>query len=236
MKSRHQFTKLAQFLLTKNIATHVLDVRGTGDSPDELAQATWEMWRNDVAQAFNVVAAKTPNTPVFVIGLRLGALLALDTCAHHGMTPAGICLWEPQFSGKLAMKQFMRIANVGAAMTGKSLAIDSQPNEETSGKEVGGYWISSTLEASVANASAPKSLPCTAAQILRISSEAEITLPPAWETVIAPWRDQGAAIEVADVQFPAFWATSTIMTSPAITDLTAAWISAQIVTQMKGGA
>ncbi len=225
MKSRQQFTQFAQRAVQENWACHVVDVRGTGDAGGTLERLNWDDWCDDVASAFQVCAA---HGPVTVVGLRLGALLALDACARKKLPAAAFMLWEPQFSGKTAIKQFMRIAAVGAKMQGRAAETDGA---EKTGQEVGGYWISTALEHSIAAAQPPATLNCAPALVLRLAAEtsnsALPTIPPAWLPTLASWEAAGSAVTTEGMACPAFWTTSEIITHAPVNARSLEWLRAQ---------
>jgi uncharacterized protein len=223
MKARSQFTQLALACGAKGVTSRIVDVRGTGDAEGELADATWDDWCNDVSIAYKSLLDEG-FARIHVVGLRLGALLALDACARHQLQPLGIVAWEPQLAGKQAMRQFMRIAQVGAKLQAKTAVEPAHAD----GAEVGGYWISKALEASINAATPPSLLPSRRALLVRIAgdlSDADATPSPTWQSVIAAWRDTGATVDYAAVQSPAFWTTTEITTCAALTARTLAWIA-----------
>jgi exosortase A-associated hydrolase 2 len=216
MKARQQFTQFAIAMASESVTTSVIDVRGTGDAEGELADANWAHWRDDVALAFQTLESIGPVT---VIGLRLGALLALDACAAHALKPASMMLWEPQLNGKTAIKQFLRIAAVAAKVQGR----EETAATNTSGQEVGGYWISSVLERDIAGTTAPATLPSRSALVVRLAQEPTPSIPPAWDAPIGAWRAAGSSIETAAIQSPAFWTTPEITVNPSLIEISKAW-------------
>jgi uncharacterized protein len=221
MKARQQFTQLARELQPLGLSTVILDVRGTGDAEGELADFTWDDWCSDVKHTYETLART--GLPVFVVGLRLGALLALNSLEKARICAAGIVLWEPQFSGKTALKQFLRVGAMSAKMAGKE-------TESSAGisQEIGGYMLSAAFQTSVNEADAPLSLPAQRALVVKISSEAEIQIPPAWQKTFSPWRDGGVLVDIDSVQFPAFWATPEIIASAELTEKTSHWLQERL--------
>jgi exosortase A-associated hydrolase 2 len=221
MKARQQFTQLARELGEFSIGTVVLDVRGTGDAEGELVDLTWEDWCVDVANAYEKLA--NTGLPVFVLGLRLGALLSAISLEKRAFCAAGIVLWEPQFSGKLALKPFLRMGAMSAKFSGRE-----QENTESGAQEIGGYMLSGAFQDSVNDAIAPSKLPASAGLIVKISPETGAEPPPAWNAVLASWKENGAQVEVENVTFPAFWNTTEIVASAALSEKTRAWIVARL--------
>jgi uncharacterized protein len=217
MKSRQQFTQTAHSLNARGLICAIIDVRGTGDASDELADVTWNDWSDDVAQAH---AALTQYGPVSGIGLRLGALLLADACAAHTLPLQRAVLWEPQFSGKTAIKQFMRIAAVSAQMQGKA---GDAPATPQGGQEVGGYWVSDALERSIAAVTLPEKPLAPHVHIVRITPEENASVPPGWNAPIETLRTYGANVDVSALTAPAFWSTTEITTNYVLTQRLLAW-------------
>jgi uncharacterized protein len=223
MKARQQFTQLARELVAHDIGSVVIDVRGTGDAEGELADFTWDDWCADVANAYEMLA-KT-GLPVFVLGLRLGALLSAISLEKGAFCAAGIVLWEPQFSGKLALKPFLRMGAMSAKLAGRE-----QENTESGAQEIGGYMLSRAFQDSVNEAKAPSMVPASASLIVKISTETGAELPPAWNGVISSWKANGASVDIEHVTFPAFWNTTGIIASAELSEKTCAWIVGKLAT------
>jgi exosortase A-associated hydrolase 2 len=221
MKARQQFTQLARELQPLGLSTVILDVRGTGDAEGELADFTWDDWCSDVKQTYETLART--GLPVYVLGLRLGALLALNSLEKAQTCAAGIVLWEPQFAGKMALKQFLRVGTMSAKMAGKE-ADASDGNAQ----EVGGYLLSAAFQASVNEANAPLSLPAARALVVKIASDADVLIPPGWQKTFSPWRDGGVLVDIDTVQFPAFWTTPEIIASAELSQKTSHWLQERL--------
>ncbi len=221
MKARQQFTHLAQSLLRKDIGMVVLDVRGTGDAQGELAEVTWQDWCDDVAIAYTALA--NTGVPVFMLGLRLGALLGAISLKNASFCAAGLVLWEPQFSGKLALKPFLRMGALSAKLAGRA-----EESMQSDRQEIGGYTLTKAFEQSVNDAVSPSVFPASAGLIVKVSAEENAPLPPAWNTALAPWKEAGVTIAVEHVTFPAFWNTTEIIASEVLTEKTQAWILARL--------
>jgi len=95
---------LAEELADAGVATLRFDYAGTGDSaghlddPDRLTA-----WRDSIGQAV-AQARRMTSSPVVLLGMRMGALLALDA-VRHGVAVDRMVLWDPYASGR----EFLRI-------------------------------------------------------------------------------------------------------------------------------
>jgi uncharacterized protein len=86
---------------------HVLrfDYTGVGESAGEFAEATASIWCDDIARALDELGALSGVREVQVVGLRLGATLAVRALAsaarrRRGRTRVGrVVLWDPVLRG-----------------------------------------------------------------------------------------------------------------------------------------
>lgn len=74
------------------------DYYGWGDSAGQDTDATLSRWKTDIGTAIEEVKGRSGAARVVLIGLRLGATLALQTVSRRDDV-AGIVLWEPVAKG-----------------------------------------------------------------------------------------------------------------------------------------
>jgi pimeloyl-ACP methyl ester carboxylesterase len=103
MRSHRAFRQLTT-LLTRG-GYHVLrfDYGGTGDSAGEGEAQTLEQWTDDVSTAIEELRDTAGLDQVTVVGLRLGAALALQAAARGGSGGVGVdrlVLWDPVADGE----------------------------------------------------------------------------------------------------------------------------------------
>ena len=225
-KSRRTVALLAHALADAGIATLVLDLFGTGDSDGEFEQATWQGWHRDIACAVEHMAV--PGSTLILLGLRLGATLVADFVAAHPRTAvARLILWQPMPSGKLAARQFFRLAlaaemreGAGDPAAGVKRA---RENLEVHGvAEIAGYRISRELVASMEEVTL-KDLRLAAASAVSFYEvrPADQEQPsPALNAIAAAWSEQGLQVETRVVADAAFWTTAEITTGRALIDAT----------------
>jgi alpha/beta superfamily hydrolase len=86
---------------------HVLrfDYRGVGDSDGEFAEATADRWCDEVARAAEELAALSGMKEQWLVGLRLGAALAVraQAASRRGRSRArvrALVLWDPVLCGR----------------------------------------------------------------------------------------------------------------------------------------
>ena len=83
------------------------DFRGCGDSSGDFAAFTCADWRADIGVAARFLAEKTGVSNLGLLGLRLGASLALGAAAEIALTRF-LVLWEPILSGRRYFDQELR--------------------------------------------------------------------------------------------------------------------------------
>lgn len=147
-KSRRMVALQARAFAEQGIGVLVIDLMGTGDSDGEFVDATWLLWRDNIATAMSWLREQGAQT-VDLWGLRLGALLAMDYAAQPGSDIQRILAWQPVLNGDAFITQFLRL-RVAAAMMNPNA-----PQEKTSDLkrqliegqacEVAGYLINPDL-------------------------------------------------------------------------------------------
>jgi exosortase A-associated hydrolase 2 len=83
------------------------DYRGCGDSPGAFRDFTPSDWVDDVRSAVEACSAATPAAPVTLLGLRMGAALAVRAALTRRDVGA-VVLWEPVVSGRDYLEQELR--------------------------------------------------------------------------------------------------------------------------------
>ena len=86
---------LARQLRRKGFSVMVPQLAGHCGSIAELKRSTWENWYAGVDSAFTALSGL--HRRVFVSGLSMGALLALELAARHGARVGGLGLLSPTF-------------------------------------------------------------------------------------------------------------------------------------------
>lgn len=225
-KSRRMAALQARALAALGYGVLLLDLHGCGDSSGDFSDARWEQWQDDIAAGVAWLGREL-GQPVSLLGLRLGALLALEHAAKAA--PGAIerlVLWHPVSSGGLYLKQFLRL-RVASEMLGeqKGGGTDALLAALRAGEslEIAGYELAPGLalamEARNATALAVDGCPV---YWLEIASDAERPLPPASLRVIEAWRAVGSDVDVRCVAGPTFWATQEITECPALINTTCA--------------
>lgn len=95
-------------VLLSKVGFHVLrfDYLGCGDSEGDFEQGSLVQWTKNIHAAVEEMQNRSGKTQVCLIGLRMGATLALQAAAGcHSIS--AIVLWEPVFNGNLYLKELV---------------------------------------------------------------------------------------------------------------------------------
>lgn len=218
-KSRRTAALQARAFASVGYAVLQVDLFGCGDSCGDFSSARWDIWQSDLEVAFRWLHARVGG-PMYLWGLRLGALMALDfACA----TPVeGIILWQPFVRGRTCINQFLR------ARLATELLVDGIPVNTTALRddlyghgfiEINGYELSAELARAIDARDAAAMVPRTP----RVDWFATGTPDDGAAAAMAAridrrWPD--TTLRFHHVAGPAFWATRAIADSPALLDAT----------------
>jgi uncharacterized protein len=88
---------------------HVLrfDYFGCGDSEGDFEDGSLAQWTNDIHSAIAEIQERSALASISLIGLRIGATLALQAAAGCRHVKS-IVLWEPIFDGRLHLKELAK--------------------------------------------------------------------------------------------------------------------------------
>ena len=208
-RSRHMVARQARAFAANGYAVVVPDLAGTGDSPAELAEASWAAWREEILHLVAEVRA-AGYSKVVLWGLRLGCLLAVEVAALVEKPLAGLLLWQPLQSGRQQMAQFLRLAAAGAMLAGDkaSSATLRAELDAGGGVDIAGYHLSAALYRGICGAQLGQSLPSsTAVALLEVLPDSERGLGAASRKQVEDWASQGINVQAACVGGESFWAT-----------------------------
>lgn len=224
-KARRTSAMLARRLAACGYQVLQVDLSGCGDSSGELAEARWDAWTADL-DAGAAWLAQRCTAPLHLLGLRLGALLALQLAAAPPVPLAGVVLWQPITNGDAFLTQLLRLRLAGAMLDGgesaggaAALRAQLQAGQTL---EVAGYALSPALAADLSALDAARLAPACPASWFELSATEGKALSPAAERLLAGWRAQGVQASASVVQASAFWASAEIEECPALLDATLA--------------
>ena len=106
-KARRMAALQSRAFAAAGYAVLQMDLFGCGDSSGDFSEATWELWKQDIALGVQWISERAGGT-VTLWGLRLGALLALDAARICNPLPAAFVLWQPVLTGEALLTQFLR--------------------------------------------------------------------------------------------------------------------------------
>lgn len=150
-RCRRLLTGTAIALAKHNIATHIVDVPGTGDSPVPFADARWEDW---VSALIDVAAHMACD--LRVLGVRLGAVLAVE--ALSGQWPV---LAIHPVDGRSQRRQLLRARLLAGTENAEATTMAALENIWASGSalNLAGYDINPELARALDQALIPDPLP-----------------------------------------------------------------------------
>ncbi len=222
-KSRRMLSLLGQGLAAQGVACLLPDVYGTGDSEGDFADASWDLWLDDLQRCVQWLTQQGV-TDLTVLGLRSGALLAMQLQLDCVLKPKRIVLWQPVAKGKLLLTQFLRI-RLASGLT--ATAKDSS-NKETTGTlrerfaqgmsvEVAGYEISAPLAVAMDGIALSDFMPLdeVAVHWLEVVAEGG-DIAPVGKKIIESWQQQGAEVLTQSVGGESFWMTQEIAEAPEL--------------------
>lgn len=220
-KSRRMAALQAKAFAAAGLGVLQIDLYGCGDSEGDFGDATWEIWKDDVACARQWLIRKGFRS-IHFWGLRLGALLALDYVREAEIDSAKFVLWQPVVNGKLFLTQFLRLKLVSGLISDD---IDKVPNVQVfreklaAGEllEVAGYMLSPTLAATI-DALKLSQLITKNSEIywFEITPDVERGLPPASVSVVDTWNQSNIFSKVVCISGLPFWATQEISECPEL--------------------
>ncbi len=228
-RSRRMTTLTAEALAAAGIATLVFDYSGTGDSSGDFGDIRWETWVDDGIAAIEWMAEET-GAPVTLVGLRLGAPLAVQCATGCADRVGSLVLWQPVASGKNLLTQFLRIRIASALGSEDSRETTATLRERFAAGEtleIGGYDIAPELalaldRISLSDAPPPRHIRTA---WLEVAGDDSAELMAASQAVLNRWQEAGTAVSAATVTGEQFWTTQEIATAPALIDATLASIA-----------
>ena len=228
-KSRRMAALQARALAAIGYGVLQVDLHGCGDSDGEFADARWEHWKEDIADASAWLQQKLAQ-PVGLWGLRLGALLALDYARTAAQPVAQLLLWQPVLQGAAFMTQFLRL-RVASEMLDDSAEASGGTKALRAAllagepQEVAGYVLAPQLVAAIDAADALTLAPPCPVHWIEIVASSERPVPPAALRVATGWGREAAVHKVAS---PAFWSTQEIAESPELIAATCALLEGSV--------
>lgn len=189
----------------------LLDPFGTGESSGDFGEATWATWRSDVQSACDWMRQRL-NVPLWLAGVRAGALLAAD--AAQDAKADGVLLWQPVHSGRSVLDAFLRLRLAtewarGGAAGAEILRGMREDLAAGLSVEVAGYELSAALAAEL---QAPDlSLEACGGRAVcmefrtRTTNEEALTASPALLRLVQHWQEKAFPVSTRVMESAPFW-------------------------------
>jgi exosortase A-associated hydrolase 2 len=197
-----------------------VDLHGCGDSSGDFVEARWDGWKRDLQAASAWLDARL-DRPLTLLGLRLGAALALDFARTAARPLDAIVLWQPVLAGQGFMTQFLRMRIAADMLAGGDTRAGTAALRAALARgetlEVAGYEVHPDLVHAVdaldATALAPRTAPV---HWFEVAAGADRPLTPAAANTVRAWRALGVRVTVRQVVGQQFWATPETSECPAL--------------------
>lgn len=207
-KCRHMASAAARRMAAQGVDVLIPDLAGCGDSVGEFADASIDDWLQDIDRAAQWLGDRT-GAPIALWGVRFGALLA----AHAAVAFPGRfqrCLfWQPVTSGEQMLTQFLRLKSASGIVSqqaaGASLADMRSALAEGGAVEVAGYWLTSSMAASLAQLRLTDLNPACRTNWIELSSDPARGLSAIASQIVEKWRQSGTQVEADTVPGAPFW-------------------------------
>jgi exosortase A-associated hydrolase 2 len=184
----------------------LIDLPGCGDSAGEFGDVTWESWRCAVCAAHRWLTVSSTR-PIHVGGLRLGAVLALESAEQIAWK--SILLLQPVIRGEEMVTQFLRVRVAFSGLRGDSTEKETTQKLRTriaAGEklEIGGFFLSPELAMAVDSIDLGARMPPTGCQIHWVET-GRGEGSPASRSTVDRWHAAGAAISLSHVDVKPYW-------------------------------
>lgn len=237
-KSRRMAALQSRALADAGCGVLQIDLQGCGDSSGDFADATWQGWLDDAELGVAWLRRQHGQEhPLWLWGLRAGALLAVQAAARLEGAGANLLLWQPPASGKSLLQQFLRLKTLGglqstteagapAKLTTEQLRSDLLAGQSV---DVAGYALSPALALGLDAATLDPQGATARIVWAEVSSRTPPALLPASAARVQAWQSAGRAVETHAVSGPAFWQTQEIEDAPALIEATVAALALETV-------
>ncbi|MFP5391486.1 MAG: hydrolase 2, exosortase A system-associated [Gammaproteobacteria bacterium] len=204
------------------------DLFGCGDSCGDFNAARWDQWKRDLRMAAAWLAERSSG-PLYLWGVRLGALLAMDVA--RSIPVDGLILWQPFLSGRSAINQFLRQrlaadarqSHLKAARTTSALRARMTAHGSI---EVAGYELALPLAQAIDACDAGSIvLPACPVHWFASGSPAPTRLAAHASRLAARWAATGTTLHFHALDGVPFWNRPDLPECPTLLDATSALFS-----------
>lgn len=209
-RCRSMVTLQAQAFAAMGIGTLVIDLHGTGDSAGHYGDARWDIWQSNV-DAGIAWLDRQPGACRALWGIRLGAVLAVESARRLAERKLSLLLWQPVSDGKQYFTQFLRM-KIAAQMDRPNLPKETTTSMRTQlaggqAIEIAGYEVHPELARALDNLRLADIPPPALSPTLWLeqASAPAGEASPASQRVIEAWSQAGAPPSVRLYEGPPFW-------------------------------
>jgi exosortase A-associated hydrolase 2 len=223
-KSRRMVALQSREFARRGAATLVVDLPGCGDSYGNLADASWDLWVQELEACVHWLRERF-GRPVRLWGVRMGALLIVDLVRRCRSSIEGVILWQPVLDGRVIVNGLLRQARASAMLQSGSTAASAPDLRGALARgesiEVGGYVLNPTFVAALENA-ALRDLDADGLRIswFDVSNRNAGELSPASAKAVAALEASGLRVDATTVEGEAFWSTVEITICPRLIEAT----------------
>lgn len=214
-KTRRMSACMARSFAGRGFRVVQRDLHGCGDSAGDFADASWDVWIEDIEAELR---AADPERPVWLWCVRAGALLASAVLSRH--PGVNLLLWQPVLSGAQHLQQFLRL-HTGARVLGSAKGCADVPPAEAlrngTATELGGYLLAPTMAQALGRAAfvVPEDFAGRIAWFeLRQDEEPSVSAAAAKHG--ERLKAKGLHLEIEALTGPAFWQTQEIEQSDVL--------------------
>lgn len=230
-KSRRMFAVLAAQLAASGIGVLSIDLFGSGDSAGDFCEARWDVWLDNIERG--IAFLRQRNGPrIAALGLRAGALLALDVQRRQRDCFSAMVLWQPTLNGATLMAQFLRLKVAADRLENHPQATTTTmlrtALEQGQILEIAGYTLHPALFESISacNVESADNALTIPVHWFELSAQQTALASAATLRSVEAWRGVGVNISLQVLQGPSFWDTQEITLVPALIDHTVSLLSA----------
>ncbi len=208
-RSRRLVALQARALARAGVGVLVLDHSGTGDSAGDFERARWSTWSAEGLAGLEWLSARGYRKTT-LLGLRLGACLALGIAAQGDPRVERAVLWQPVLDGETYLKQFLRVRLAAAMLQqGEWETTAGLLQRLRSGEtlEVAGYALPGMLAGEIAALRLSEiGVHCRVPlDWVAVTPGQDGALAPAALRAVESWRQQGVAVSTRCLTGPPFW-------------------------------
>lgn len=228
-KTRKMISDLAKRLEIKGIAVVIPDLFGTGDSAGEFAEATWDIWIDDLQRVVHWTEHNLgPLTGI--VATRLGCAIANELARLRVISNISrTVFWQPTLDCSRYMNQFLRLRTAASMMIDKPESLNTLRARLSGGEalEIAGYELSGVLFNQLSNLPHPQSLALGLGEvcwfdIVRDASGTDVSAAAAKFIEIS--AADGHSMRYQTISGEPFWSATEIVVNEELLDRTAEFL------------